>query len=477
MRIAIVLDGEEEFRCRPVTLPFSLAGYPPMDLVLYAAQPQAAAGQAVAPLPELPPGEFDLILDGQFLTKELAGLSPETAENLVTGPIAQVLKGLVCQLQELRQKQEINSGIINSATDAIVTINEDHVIIGYNHGAQQMFGYSREEALGHDLQILIPPPYKEAHRDYVRRYVATREAKMIGKHVRLSAQRRDGSEFPMSISFSVAEIRDNLYFTGVIRDITEYQEMEDRVLQSERLAAVGNTVAHIAHEIKNPLLIIGGFARQLQKLPALDDKSRQKLNIIAEEVGHLEEMVAEMRDFVRRPAAAKRPGKLETLLHETLELFQDTFAEHHIKVHRVEDGPLPELSFDYQQLRQVLLNLLKNALEAMPRGGEITVGSRVRDSQVEISLTDTGEGMTPEVAAQIFQPYFTTKEKGTGLGLAISQSIMQEHGGALLVDSSPGQGATFTMQLPISASPSDFPASPPGTTFPAPPTQTPKDQA
>ena len=131
---------------------------------------------------------------------------------------------------------------------------------------------------------------------------------MIGKHARLSAQRRDGREFPISISFSVAEIRDNLYFTGIIRDITEYKELEDRVLHTERLAAVGNTMTHIAHEIKNPLLIIGGFARQLIKVPGLDDKSRRKLSMIAEEVSQLEEMVAEMREFVRRPPAAKAPG-------------------------------------------------------------------------------------------------------------------------------------------------------------------------
>jgi two-component system sensor kinase FixL len=448
IRIAILVD-RGQFACQPVTLPFSLEGYPPIEIELYRREAAGQEGPAVSPLPELKPEQFDLVLDGEFLAAGLPGLTPEAWQNLIAGAAAQILASLVCQLQELRQKQEINTGIINSATDAIVTINEDHVIIGYNLGAERIFGYTRAEALGQDLKILIPPPYKEAHRDFVRRYVATREARMIGKHVRLSAQRRDGTEFPMSISFSVAEIRGNLYFTGVIRDITEYKEMEDRLVQSERLAAVGNTVTHIAHEIKNPLLIIGGFARQLIKVPGLDDKSRQKLNIIAEEVGRLEEMVAEMRDFVRRPAAVKRPGRLEALLDEVLELFKDTLAEQNIQVRRVAKGPLPVLSFDYQQLRQVLLNLLKNAMEAMPRGGKITVASRVHGPHVELSLTDTGEGMPPEVVANIFQPYFTTKEKGTGLGLAICQSILQEHGGALLADSTPGQGSTFTIQLPL----------------------------
>ena len=269
------------------------------------------------------------------MTAGLPDFSPEKLDHLITGPAAGFLKGLVCQLQELRQKQEINSGIIHSATDAIVTINEDHLIIGYNQGAEKMLGFTRKEALGQDLSLIIPPPYKAEHRDYVRRYLATREARVIGKHLRLTALRRDGSEFPMSISFSVAEIGGNLYFTGIIRDITEYQEMEDRLVQSERLAAVGDTMSHIAHEIKNPLLIIGGFARQLLKLPAFDDKGRQKLSMIAEEVTNLEEMVAEMREFVRRPPAEKRPGRLEVLISEVLELFHDTFER---KPHQGEPG-------------------------------------------------------------------------------------------------------------------------------------------
>lgn len=448
MRIAIVLNGEE-FACLPVTLPFSLEGYAPLELVLYGATPGIDPTLKLNPLKDLQPEQFDLILDGRFLTSGLPAFSPEKPENLIIGPLANFLKGLACQLQELHQKQEINTGIINSATDAIVTINEDHVIIGYNEGAEKIFGYSRQEAMGQDLKILIPPPYKEEHRDYVRRYVATQEAKVIGKHVRLKAQRRDGGEFPMSISFSVAEIRDSLYFTGIIRDITEYQEMEERVLQSERLAAVGNTVTHIAHEIKNPLLIIGGFARQLLKSPGLSDKAQQKLTIISEEVSSLEGMVAEMRDFMRRPQPVKIQGRLEASLAKALELFQDTFRENHIKIKRVEERPIPPLDFDPKLLRQVLLNLFKNALEAMPQGGEITINSRMRGGYAEVVVADTGGGMDPEVAANIFQPYFTTKAQGTGLGLAICQSILQEHGGCILADSAPGKGSTFTIQLPV----------------------------
>jgi two-component system sensor kinase FixL len=449
IRIAIVLNGQE-FSCHTVLLPFSLEGYPPVDLVLYGRRPEAPApGLTVAGLPDLHPEAFDLVLDGQFLTTGIADFPPEKSGNLVTGPAASFLKTLVCQLQELRQKQEINSGIIMSATDALVTIDEKHVIVGYNRGAEKMFGYSRTEALGQDLKLIIPPPFTEVHRDYVQRYLDTREAHVLGRQRRLAARRRDGQEFPLSISFSVAEIQGNLYFTAIMRDITEYKAMEDRLLDSERLAAVGNTVAHIAHEIKNPLLIIGGFARQLLKAPGFDDPARRKLSTIAAEVSHLEEMVAEMRDFVRRPPTVKRPGQIKAVVEEALEFFRETFTERHIQVRQVEETPLPPLAFDPKQVHQVLVNLFKNALEAMPKGGELTITSRLREDKVEITVSDTGVGMAPEVAGNIFQPYFTTKEKGTGLGLAICQNIIAEHGGCLFADSAPGRGATFTIQLPL----------------------------
>jgi two-component system sensor kinase FixL len=448
IRIAIVLDGQE-FICQPVSLPFSLEGYSPVELVLYASKPQPQAALAAKPLPEMDPQEFDLILDGQFLLAEGPNFSRDHAANLVSGPVTQYLESIVCQLQELRQKQEINSGVINSATDALVTINEDHVIVGYNLGAETMFGYSREEALGQDLKLIVPPPHKEFHRSYLQRYLATREAHVLGRQRRLIGQRRDGQEFPLSISFSVVEIHGSLFFTAIMRDITEYKAMEDRMLQSERLAAVGNTVAHIAHEIKNPLLIIGGFARQLLRVKEFDDGARHKLSTIAQEVVQLEQMVAEMRDFVRLPPAQKHPGDMGAAIAEALNLFQDSFKERNIRVRRVSETPLPSIAFDPQQIHQVLINLFKNAQEAMPEGGEITIASRVRGANLEIGLTDTGQGMPPEVTSSIFQPYFTTKETGTGLGLAICQNILHEHGGNLLAESTPGRGSTFTIQLPL----------------------------
>ncbi len=228
------------------------------------------------------------------------------------------------------------------------------------------------------------------------------------------------------------------------------KQTEARLLQAERLAAVGSTVTHIAHEIKNPLVVIGGFAQQLLKAPDLDEKSRQKLGIITKEVGHLETMVAEMRDFVRLPETQKIMGNIDPLLDETLEFFQDILQERHIQVRRLDEVPLPPLSFDPEQVRQVLINLIKNAMEAMPEGGTLTVATRIKGPNLEISIQDTGEGISPEVMANIFQPFYTTKQKGTGLGLPICQFIIEkQHRGCIEAESTPGQGATFAIQLPL----------------------------
>jgi two-component system, LuxR family, sensor kinase FixL len=451
MNIALVLDPEavgefadilDFFRDHVVPVRFTLFGLcPPSPSIL------------CSPVDGLDPEDFDVILDLRHSGQGLPDLGPGGRGKVLFGQASQSMAEVLRNLAALLRDQEIHSGILDTATDAIITINEDHVIVGYNKGAEDMFGFSREEALGQDLNIIIPPPYKHEHRDYVRRFIATRHPHLIGKHVQLNAQRRDGSEFPMSISFSVAEIRGDLYFTGIIRDITEYNRMEKRLLQSERLAAVGNTVGHIAHEIKNPLAIIGGFARQLQKTPILDDKAQHKLNIIVEEVGRLEGMIAEMRDFVKRPSARKEPGDIEALLDEVVDLFEDTFKEQHITLKREKTAETLALSFDRQQIHQVLINLFKNALEAMPRGGELTLATRVQGPNLEISIRDTGQGMTPEVKANLFQPYFTTKEKGTGLGLVICQNILEEHGGCISADSAPGQGSTFTIQIPLEEAP------------------------
>jgi PAS domain S-box-containing protein len=451
MNIAVVLDPDAVGTFADI-LTFFQDHVAPVHLTLFGLCPPAPSPYC-SPVEDLDPENFDLVLDLRCPGPGVSDLRSRVQGKILFGQASQSMAAVLRDIANLLWHQEIHSGILESATDAIITINEDHIIVGYNRGAENIFGFTREEALGQDLSIIIPPPYKEDHPSFVRRYIATRSPHVIGKHVQLSAQRRDGSEFPMSISFSVAKIRGDLYFTGIVRDISEYKSMEERLLQSERLAAIGNTIGHIAHEIKNPLAIIGGFASQLLKTPGLDDKGQHKLSIINEEVARLEGMIAQMRDFVKRPSPQKEPGDFEALLDEVVDLFEDAFQESGINLKREKAAETPALSFDHQQIHQVLINLFKNALEAMPQGGELTLATRVQGPNFEVSVSDTGQGMSPEVKASIFQPYFTTKKQGSGLGLAICQNIVEEHGGCIIADSTPGQGSTFTIQIPLKDAP------------------------
>jgi signal transduction histidine kinase len=247
----------------------------------------------------------------------------------------------------------------------------------------------------------------------------------------------------------VADIGGNLYFTGIVRDISEYVELEDKLRQNERLAAVGNTVSQIVHEIKNPLMIIGGFAQQLLKAKTLDAKGMQKLSIITEEVSRLEGLMAEMRDYSRPPGLKRETGRIETLIQEMANFYSEVLKEKQIEMILTPMEPLPAYNLDYQKLKQVLVNLIKNASEAMPEGGTITLAAQRRPPHLEITVADNGEGMTEDVAQNIFTPYFTTKSKGSGLGLVISRNIVRAHNGDLVVESQPGKGSVFTIKLPL----------------------------
>ena len=449
LRVALIKTGPQVEQ-RVITQPSGHGICPQVETVLLTLPPCIPTTDCKDIWQKLNKKPFNLILDGRepdpgnVELREIVGDEP-----LISSQAAPVVLELLQQLEKSCSTGEVQANIIESATDAIVTINEEHIILGYNQGAETIFGFTRDEVMGTDLSILIPPPHRDRHRDYVRRYLATRDPHVIGKHVQLKALRKNGEEFPISISFSVADIGGNLYFTGIVRDISEYVDLEEKVRQNERLAAVGNTVSQIVHEIKNPLMIIGGFAQQLLKAKTLDAKGLQKLSIISEEVIRLESLMGEMRDFSRPPSPKRETGRIETLVQEVVDYYVDILKEKGIDLILTPVEPLPAYKLDYQQLKQVLMNLIKNASEAMPQGGRITISVLRQPPDLEIAVADTGEGMAPDVAENIFTPYFTTKSKGSGLGLAISRNIIKAHNGDIEVESQPGKGSTFTIRLPL----------------------------
>lgn len=226
-------------------------------------------------------------------------------------------------------------------------------------------------------------------------------------------------------------------------------EVQEKLIRSERLAAIGEAAAYLSHEIKNPLMVMGGFAGQVEKSLAEDDANRQKLRIIQDEARRLELMLTEVRDFTRPSKPQKEVQDINPVIGSTLTLLENDLKNRDIHCEKSLDSDLPPVFFDPRQIKQVLINLVKNALEAMPGGGKLTISSWREERYIKVSVLDSGAGMPPGVAEKIFDPFFTTKKGGTGLGLAVSRKIMEDHGGEIAIQSKEGEGTRVTIALPI----------------------------
>jgi signal transduction histidine kinase len=228
----------------------------------------------------------------------------------------------------------------------------------------------------------------------------------------------------------------------------ELRESQERLLRSERFAAVGEAAAYVSHEIKNPLMVIGGLAHQVARRLEGQSELQEKLRLIREEVRRLEAFLGDLRDFTRPAQPAFTPVDLNQVIREVEQLLESEARKRGVEIVEDLDSRLPSVPADPNQMKQVLLNLMKNALEAMDGGGRLLLKSGAEEREVWFSVTDTGVGMPPEVQAKIFNPFFTTKDKGTGLGLAVIHKIITDHHGSIQVESIPDRGSTFVVKLP-----------------------------
>jgi two-component system, NtrC family, sensor histidine kinase HydH len=236
----------------------------------------------------------------------------------------------------------------------------------------------------------------------------------------------------------------------VRQSMDQLLQTQEKLMISERFAAIGEAAAHLSHEIKNPLLLMGGFAQQVRRTLSADDPRVEKLGIIAGEAKRLEHLLVEVRDFTRPPRPSLVETELNEMVRQVADLFQEQAESQGVVSRLALDPKLSVCILDPDQIKQVLINLTKNALEAMPEGGELSI-STARDADfVRIEIKDTGRGIPEEVMKKLFHPFFSTKAKGTGLGLAVSYKLVQDHGGEILVWSAPDQGARFTVRLPLS---------------------------
>ena len=348
--------------------------------------------------------------------------------------------------------------ILDTVPDAMVVIDEKGAIQSFSAAAERLFGYRRDDVLGQNVKLLMPSPYREEHDRYLARYRETGERRIIGIGRVVVGQRSDGSTFPIELAVGEMRSADKRFFTGFIRDLTERQTTETRLqeLQAEllhvsRLTAMGEMAATLAHELNQPLSAITNFLKGSQRLLAdrTDEEStlvREALEKSTEQALRAGQIIRRLRDFVGRGESDRRIESIAKIAEEASALALVGAKNQGIRTEFRLNSSTDLVLVDKVQIQQVLLNLIRNAVEAMQESrtrGLTVATAKHEDGLVQISVADTGSGISPDLAKQLFQPFVTTKREGMGVGLSICRTIVEAHGGRIWAEPNPGGGTIF----------------------------------
>jgi len=354
--------------------------------------------------------------------------------------------------------------ILETVPDAMIVIDERGSIQSFSAAAERLFGYPSHDAIGQNVNVLMPRPYREHHDGYLERYARTGEKRIIGVGRLVVGQRRDGSTFPMELAVGEMNSAGRRYYTAFVRDLTERQQTEARLqeLQSElvhisRLSAMGEMASALAHELNQPLAALTNYLKGSRRLlDRRDDREtaviRDALEKAAEQSLRAGEIIRRLRDFVCHSEAEKRVESVKKLVEEASALALVGAKERGVRVNFLFDAAADLVLVDKVQIQQVLLNLMRNAMEAMEQSErrEIALSTTAgADNFLTVSVADTGPGISEELASQLFRPFVTTKPHGMGVGLSISRTIIESHGGRIWVEPAPQGGAVFRFTLQL----------------------------
>jgi len=364
--------------------------------------------------------------------------------------------------QDLAAREAHLKSILETVPDAMIVINERGIVQSFSVAAERLFGYGPDEVIGKNIKMLMPSPYRENHDGFLDRYLRTGERRIIGIGRVVVGERKDGSTFPMELAVGEMRSADQRFFTGFIRDLTERQKTDARLqeLQTElvhisRLTAMGEMASALAHELNQPLSAIANYLKGAKRLLAdrADDDSntvRGAMDKAAEQSLRASQIIRRLRDFVARGESERRVESINKLIEEASALALVGAKEHGVRVRYQIDAAQDLILADKVQIQQVLLNLFRNAIEAVAQGTrrELLVASRPSaNGMVEVSVADTGPGISPDIAEQLFHPFVTTKPQGMGVGLSISRTIIEAHGGQIWTEPNPDGGAIFKFTL------------------------------
>ncbi len=362
----------------------------------------------------------------------------------------------------LREREAQLRAILDTVPDAMIVIDAAGLIDSFSSAAEALFGYKAAEIKGHNVNQLMPSPYREQHNDYLARYQRTGERRIIGSSRVVIGLRRDGSTFPMELYIGEMQLRGRPAFTGFVRDLTEKQETQARLheLQAEvahmsRFTAMGEMASTLAHELNQPLTAVvtylNGCRRLLERGAGDNAMLQDGIERAAEQALRAGQIIRRLREFVARGETARQTENLPKLIEEAGALALIGARETGVRVNFSFHPDCACVMADKVQVQQVLLNLIRNGMEAMERSErrDMTIATAPAGQElVRVSVSDTGEGIAPHIRADLFQPFVTSKPHGMGVGLSVSRTIIEAHGGRLWAEPNAGGGTLFCFTLP-----------------------------
>jgi two-component system, LuxR family, sensor kinase FixL len=356
--------------------------------------------------------------------------------------------------------------VLDTAVDGILVIDERAKILVYNKACETLFGFATSEAIGQNIRMIMPQDYSSSHDAYVGNYMRTGKRRIIGIGREVRARHKDGTEFPVELSVGETATPEGRQFIGIIRDLRSRKEQERRLteLQADlvhmaRVSAMDEMGAALAHELNQPLTAImlylqaatRAMSRMEQGAAGASEIFRQVLDKAVHEAERAGNIISRMRHFVEKREPQRRPVDLNSVAEEAVELVMLGLRSPG-RMLRDLDRALPQAVIDPVQIQQILVNLLRNAFEAVKDRPEPTVSIRTqrRGDMLAVTVQDNGPGLKPEALPTLFKAFSSSKRTGMGLGLSISRTIAQNHAGDLTVDpGGDGRGAAFTLHLPV----------------------------
>lgn len=355
--------------------------------------------------------------------------------------------------------------LLQAAVDAIIVIDGAGSILQFNPAAERIFGFGQAEVLGRNVSMLMPTHYAGAHDGYMAHYHATGERRIIGIGREVEARRRDGTVFPIDLAVGQVDLPGAANYVGIIRDISarktteqEMRDLQERLARVGRFSTMGEMAAGLAHEINQPLAAINTYAQTASRMisagSSYDIQDMEHIcRQVSEQARRAGEVIRRLRGFLRTEGDGRQRLHCNALIGEVMFLAELDAREHAVPLALALADDLPPVHGNAVEIQQVMLNLIRNAVDAMSEqpdrpGGVIIATARHVDGGVEFSVTDHGPGVAEDIARQIFHPFVTSKHNGLGVGLSISRTIIQAHGGKLSFVPNPAGGAIFSFHLP-----------------------------